>query len=137
MKTVIAIIVAVIVIGGGVILLTNNNSDKNKSTSTGTTASPDNSTPNKSSSSTNTNSVTISDFSFNPADITVKKGTTVTWTNQDQTAHTVTETDGQDGPKSGQLNKGGSYAFTFSTVGTFKYACSIHPEMTGQVTVVE
>ena len=84
-----------------------------------------------------TNKVTIKDFAFSPANITVKKGTTVTWTNQDSTAHTVTETDGKDGPGSGNLDQGKSYSFTFNTVGTFSYDCSIHPSMTGKVTVTE
>jgi plastocyanin len=76
-------------------------------------------------------------MAFSPADITVKKGTTVTWTNQDSVAHTVVETDGQDGPKSNDLNNGQSYTFTYNTVGAFKYHCSIHPMMTGTVTVTE
>lgn len=81
--------------------------------------------------------VTIADMAFSPANITVKKGTTVTWTNQDSVAHTVAENDGQDGPKSSNLANGQSYSFTYNTVGTFKYHCTIHPNMTGTVTVTE
>jgi len=81
--------------------------------------------------------VAIADMAFSPATITVKKGTTVTWTNQDSVAHTVTENDGQDGPKSSNLANGQSYSFTYNTVGTFKYHCTIHPNMTGTVTVTE
>ena len=95
------------------------------------------STNNSPGSTSQTNSVTISNFAFSPAAITVKKGTAVTWTNKDSTTHTVTENDSQDGPKSGELNQGQSYTFTYNTAGTFKYHCSIHPDMTGSVTVTE
>jgi plastocyanin len=82
-------------------------------------------------------SVTIQNFAFSPSSITVKKGTTVTWTNKDSAGHTVTETDSKSGPTSGTLMNGQSYHFTFSTVGTFHYKCNIHPSMTGTVTVTE
>lgn len=78
--------------------------------------------------------VTIQNFAFSPASITVTKGTTVMWTNRDSTAHTVTgNTAG--GPASGHIQPGQSYSFTFNSAGTFPYHCSIHPEMTGSVTV--
>lgn len=82
-----------------------------------------------------TNSVTIQNFAFSPASITVKKGTKVTWTNKDTVAHTVTENDGQAGPSSGDLDLNASYSFTFTKTGTFQYHCAIHPGMTGTVTV--
>jgi len=135
-KWIIAVVAIVIVAVGGYLLL-HGNDNSNTQTSLGTTANPDNSTPNKTSSSTNTNSVTIADFAFSPNDITVKKGMTVTWTNKDTTAHTITESDGQTGPESGQVAPGATYSFTYASTGTFKYRCSIHPMMTGQVTVVE
>ncbi|SFW85369.1 cupredoxin domain-containing protein [Amycolatopsis australiensis] len=82
-----------------------------------------------------TNTVAIKDFAFAPAATTVKKGTTVTWTNQDQDAHTVTST-GSGGPlRSPTLQTGQSYQYTFSTAGTFEYLCTIHPFMTATVTV--
>jgi plastocyanin len=84
-----------------------------------------------------TNAVTIQSFAFSPASITVKKGATVTWTNQDSAAHTVIETDSQTGPNSPDLSKGKSYSFTFDSAGTYHYHCSIHPSMTGTVTVTE
>jgi len=74
---------------------------------------------------------------FSPASITVKKGTAVTWTNKDAVTHTVTENDEQKGPDSGDLASGKTYSFTYDTVGTFKYHCAIHPNMTGTVTVTE
>jgi plastocyanin len=81
--------------------------------------------------------VTVANMAFSPADITVKKGTTVAWTNQDSVTHTVTEDDGQPGPASGALANGQRYAYTYNTAGTFKYHCTIHPNMTGTVTVIE
>ena len=81
------------------------------------------------------NTVAIKDFAFAPAATTVQKGTTVTWTNSDQDAHTVTST-GSGGPlRSPTLQTGQSYAYTFTTPGTFEYLCTIHPFMTATVTV--
>jgi plastocyanin len=76
-------------------------------------------------------------MAFSPNSITVKKGTTVTWTNNDSTTHTVQETDGKSGPKSDNIAPGGTYTFTFVAAGSFAYHCSIHPSMTGTVTVTE
>lgn len=84
-----------------------------------------------------TNSVTIQDMAFSPANITVKAGTTVTWTNSDSDAHTVTESDSKTGPNSGTLENGKSYTFTYDTPGTYQYHCTIHPSMMGTVTVTE
>jgi plastocyanin len=77
-------------------------------------------------------SVTIQNFSFQPASVTIAVGGTVTWTNQDSTAHTAT---GQ-GFNTGPLSRGQSGSATFPRAGTFPYQCSIHPNMTGQVIVV-
>jgi plastocyanin len=79
--------------------------------------------------------VTINGYAFSPSDITVKQGATVTWTNQDSVAHTVTGNNG--GPSSQQIPHGGTYSYTFNTVGTFAYHCSIHPDMTGIITVTQ
>ena len=82
-----------------------------------------------------TNSVSIKNFAFDPAVITVKAGTTVTWTNSDQDPHTVTS-DGKSGPlNSKPLNQGDTYQHTFTQAGTFSYLCTIHPFMTATVTV--
>lgn len=78
-------------------------------------------------------SVTIKDFKFGPDMVTIKAGTTVTWTNQDSTQHTVTADDGSfDG---GPLAQGQTFSHTFDTAGTFTYHCKIHPTMTATVTV--
>jgi plastocyanin len=81
-----------------------------------------------------TSKVTINNFAFMPAIITVKAGTTVTWTNMDEEPHTVT--DGADGIKSQVLgNQGSTFSYTFTKTGTFSYNCSIHPFMHGMVEV--
>ncbi|GAA3430859.1 cupredoxin family copper-binding protein [Kutzneria kofuensis] len=82
-----------------------------------------------------TNTVSIKNFAFAPTTITVKVGTTVTWTNSDQDPHTVTS-DGKSGPlNSKPLNQGDTYQYTFTQAGTFSYLCTIHPFMTATVTV--
>lgn len=77
------------------------------------------------------NSVNIENFVFNPATITVQKGTTVTWTQMDSAPHTITG----NGFDSGTLNKGQTFSWTFNEAGTFSYKCSFHPAMSGEVIV--
>ncbi len=142
MKKVIPIIIAIVVIVGVGIFLTNKKSS-DKTSSTSSSSSPSDMSnmpspqPNPSQTPESTNKVSISNFNFSPATITVKKGTTVTWTNQDSIAHDVQETDGKTGPKSGSLSQGQTYTFTYDTAGTFNYHCSFHPEMIGKVVVTE
>lgn len=77
------------------------------------------------------NAVTIQNFAFNPATLTVKQGTKVTWTNQDSAPHKI-----KSGTfNSGDLNQGDKFEFTFSETGSFDYSCSIHPSMTGKIVV--
>src|SRR5215213_9120580 len=80
-----------------------------------------------------TTTVSIKNFAFNPPNATVAPGTTVTWVNNDQTAHTVTANDGAF--DSGTLQPGQSYSFKFDKAGTYAYHCNIHPDMTATVTV--
>lgn len=75
--------------------------------------------------------ITIQNFLFNPAELSIKKGDTVTWTNQDSMAHKISG----NGFQSDALNKGQSFSFTFNTAGTFDYICSIHPSMKGKIIV--
>jgi plastocyanin len=68
--------------------------------------------------------------------VTVRVGTRVTWTNrQPAIQHTVTADDGSFG--SAQLSAGASFSHVFTTAGTYAYHCSIHPDMTGTVTVTQ
>lgn len=75
--------------------------------------------------------VAIKNFAFSPSKLTVKVGDKVTFTNNDSTTHTVTG----DGFSSGDIAPGASWTNTFSKAGTFAYHCSIHPTMTGSITV--
>jgi plastocyanin len=77
--------------------------------------------------------VSIKNFAFTSNNISVTKGTTVKWTNNDGVTHTVTADDGSF--DSGSLTNGASFSHTFSTAGTYTYHCSIHTTMTGTVTV--
>jgi len=76
---------------------------------------------------------------FEPADLQVSPGTTVQWTNKDNTAHTVTSGTSQDGPNgvfdSGMIMAGDSFEHTFTSEGTENYYCVVHPWMTGTVEV--
>jgi len=76
--------------------------------------------------------VQIKGFAYNPATITVPKGTTVTWAQMDSgVQHTVTG----EGFDSGILNAGDTFRWTFKKAGTFSYTCSNHPNMLGIVVV--
>lgn len=77
--------------------------------------------------------VTIQNFAFAPATVTIKAGTTLTWTNRDQDPHTVSAMSGAF--HSPTLNTGQSYQYTFTTPGHFDYLCTIHPFMTATVVV--
>lgn len=90
----------------------------------------------KESTTSTSNQVGIQDFAFTPAAITVKKGTTVTWTNKDSVQHSIIG-DTDNGPKSSLLSQGATYSFTFDTAGVYSYHCGPHPQMTGKVTVTK
>ena len=77
--------------------------------------------------------VTIVNFAFEPAEIEVAAGTTVTWTNEDQISHTATSAEGVF--DTGTLGEGESGSYTFDTAGRYGYFCEIHPGMTGVVIV--
>jgi amicyanin len=79
------------------------------------------------------NAVGIDNFTFNPPKLTVKAGTTVTWTNKDDIPHTIAAVSKQF--KSKALDTGDAYSFTFTTAGTYEYFCSLHPHMTGTIVV--
>jgi plastocyanin len=66
------------------------------------------------------NTVTIDNFSFAPATLMVKAGSTVTWMNRDDIPHGIAFD---------------SYSFTFATPGTYQYFCYLHPHMVGSIVV--
>jgi plastocyanin len=77
--------------------------------------------------------ITIQNFAFAPASLTVKSGATVTWTNMDSPKHSVKWDDGTTG--SDPLSTGATYTRTFATAGTFTYVCGIHASMKGTIVV--
>jgi len=81
------------------------------------------------------NAVTIQSMAFNPQNLQVKVGQTVTWTNQDQVTHTITSDTGEF--DSGNVAPSGTYSFTFAKAGTYHYHCNIHTTMKAQVTVTQ
>lgn len=103
----------------------------------GSSSSP--STPSPSGGSTGTpvsivrgaQSLTTTAYAPNPLSVSV--GSSVTWTNNDSTSHTSSSDNGAW--NSGSIPPGGTFTTTFSSPGTFKYHCAIHPNMVGTVTV--
>lgn len=77
--------------------------------------------------------VRMKNTAFTPADLTVDKGTTIKWTNEDSVTHTVTANDNKF--SSGNLSQGGAFQYTFNDVGTYEYKCTIHVAMKGKITV--
>ncbi|GAC1392887.1 MAG: hypothetical protein NVSMB46_09800 [Candidatus Saccharimonadales bacterium] len=132
-KSTIGIIIAVVALGAiafGVIASNNHSSNSyssNDNKSMQNTAAPAPIAP---------NSVTIKDYMFTPAKMTVKVGTTITWTNQDSTKHTVTKDSG-DGPDSEFFGMGKTFTYTFNKAGTYTYHCDPHPYMHGSIEVTQ
>jgi len=81
----------------------------------------------------NANEIVIENFSFEPATLTVKAGTTVTWVNHDDEPHTATATDKRFNSKT--LDNGDRFSQEFDTPGTYNYYCALHPKMTGKIIV--
>ena len=110
---------------------------------TAPTAVPTNTVPAPTNTPSGTNgkaSVSISGaygtFGFNPSSMTVKSGTTVTWTDNTNAPHTVTSDAGDPASFNGPLmHNGATFSFTFTTPGTYSYHCSVHPYMTATITV--
>ena len=76
--------------------------------------------------------ITIDNFTFGPAEMKVKVGDTVTWTNHDDIPHTVVSA-GKFRSKT--MDTDDKYSFTFTSAGDYKYFCSLHPHMTGMIKV--
>ena len=77
--------------------------------------------------------VQMLDAAYDPAEVTIRAGEAVTWTNGGQQAHSVTADDASfdSGPK----NPGEVWSYPFTNAGTFKYKCTQNPGMTGTVIV--
>jgi plastocyanin len=79
--------------------------------------------------------VRIDNFAFEPKELDIAVGTTVTWQNADDVPHTATSKGDPQVFDSGPLDTDDKFSFTFSTPGTYAYYCKVHPHMTGTVIV--
>jgi plastocyanin len=84
--------------------------------------------------------ITIQDFTFSPASVTIKAGQTVFWSNNGPSAHTTTSDTGVW--DSGTLSPGSTFQMTFNTPGSYSFHCTIHPPaiypgFTGTITVTQ
>jgi plastocyanin len=77
--------------------------------------------------------ISIHEFMFSPTSVTVTAGTTVHWKNLDPEPHTIRSVDATF--KSEALDQDDSFAFKFDKPGTYRYVCSIHPQMMGTIVV--
>jgi plastocyanin len=77
--------------------------------------------------------IQISKFTFTPQEISVTPGTTIIWTNRDETPHTIIASDGSFVSKA--MDTDDRYEHTFADEGDFSYFCTLHPFMTGIVHV--
>lgn len=80
------------------------------------------------------NTVSIDNFTFTPASLTVKAGTTVTFVNRDDIPHAIASSTNAFA-KSKALDTDDRFSFTFTTPGTYKYFCYLHPHMVGSIVV--
>ena len=83
--------------------------------------------------------VTMQDSAYQPANMQVRVGTTVTWTNQDTVPHTVTFRNTMMGSGlmgSSMMTPGQSFSYMFRMPGIYQYSCTVHPSMVATVTVV-
>ncbi len=80
------------------------------------------------------NTVIIAGLAYSPSNMTVALGDTVTWRNDDSIGHTVTSTSGNE-LGSALLSRGQTYRHVFHSAGSVSYHCTVHPSMTGSVTV--
>ena len=100
--------------------------------SSGSGPSADNS-PGSSHSSAGGAAVSIKNFAYAPANLTVSQGTTIVFSNEDSTEHTATASGGAF--DTGSISQGQSKTVTLETAGSFSYVCSFHPFMHGTITV--
>ena len=100
-------------------------------TGPGATGAPGSSAP----AGVTTDKVAVKDFAFKPEVATVKAGTTVTWSFDDDVNHNVEPVGGAEPKKSDDLKGGKTSTHTFEKAGTFAYRCGIHNSMAGTVVV--
>jgi plastocyanin len=126
MKTFLTLFLLLVLIAGGTLAFASCSSNS----STITTRQSNNQDRSPSGSATD---ISIENFSFNPATLTVTIGAIVKWTNKDSATHTVVSDTGIF--SSQDIFKGGNFSYTFSVKGTFAYHCGPHPSMKATITV--
>lgn len=129
-----AIIIVIIVIAAVILALTHKSN--NSQTSTYNSSKTNSQAGTNSGSQPMAATINIRNMMFTPSQITVAKGGTVTWTNNDTTTHTVIDDlSNVGGPSSGDIAPGATYSFKFEKTGSFQYHCRIHPSMRGTIVV--
>ncbi|HWT55446.1 MAG TPA: plastocyanin/azurin family copper-binding protein [Candidatus Microsaccharimonas sp.] len=124
-QIIIAIIIALGIIGSFSAILLGNNSGPSNTKAMAMSAVA-------------TNHIDIKNYMFSPMMVTVKVGTTVTWTNQDAVKHTITaDTTSSKAPNSMDIAQGQSFSFKFTQAGSYTYHCFPHPYMHGTIVVTE
>lgn len=144
--TIIAIVI-VLILGIGVYFYVVNSSTTNYPNTPSTNNNPSsnnnppvtnpdtaNTTPPTLPTQTRTYTIDIMNFAFSLSSLTINKGDTVIWTNQDSASHTVTSDSGSE-LDSSSLSKSQTYSHTFNNAGTFSYHCTPHPYMKATITV--
>lgn len=131
---IIGIVIVVLILAIGAFFLFGKNYSGNGVTTTPTTVQ--NNPQSQGGGAGQTNSIEIKNFAFSPATLNIKKGQTVTWTNQDNSKHKIISDSGSE-ISSPEFAKGESFQHTFNTIGEFSYHCSIHPSMKGKVVVAQ
>lgn len=136
-KALITIIVVIVLAVGGWVIYDHGKTNNNSLYGNNTNSSTQTNSNTNSTQSAATGNITISaNMIFTPSQINVAKGATVTWTNNDNVAHTVIDDlNNVGGPASGNIEPGSTYSFTFNKTGSFQYHCSIHPAMRGTIVV--
>src|SRR3989344_1506254 len=132
MNRAIALIVIIFVVVGGAYYLINKDTSGEIKVQIPTAET--NTVPISDPSAAENASVSIQNFSFNPSVLSIKTGTTVTWTNNDSVPHTVT-TDSGDLLNSSTIAPGQLFSYTFAVPGSVSYHCALHPSMKGTISV--
>src|ERR1700729_949916 len=81
------------------------------------------------------NQISIKEYMFMPATLTVATGTKVTWVNHDEVPHTIVDTD--KAFHSAALDTDETYSYTFTKPGTYHYFCTLHPKMVATIIVAD
>lgn len=136
-KSYIVIIIIVVLLAGGAIALSSGNKDESSTTTENMQMDSNNSDSDMAGESMSMpNTVVINDFKFKEQNMTIKKGTTITWKNTDSAKHDINFSD-ESLQDSELLAQDETYEYTFNTIGSFDYTCSPHPFMKGMITVTE